>query len=202
MNTENLILNPECVNSVVESLGDIPQDSDTTTYALWVISLDDKDETVDEFFIYEFSSLEEAITKAESIDIKFISEQIESPILYYCDYAGVEYFSVEIDTVIEEEGDSVNLGTIYHRDLFLDGGEPEVEIGLDDEPIVALTAADYEILENNIIKIRTDVLKDYNKNDYVNIYFADDPDSDILECKIISKVIYEDGDYYHCELNL
>ena len=203
MNTKDLITNPEFVNNLAESLEDIPQDS-SAKYTLWIIGLDEADEPTDELFIYEFDTLEEAIAKADTVDIKFISEQIDSSILYYCDYTGISYFSVEVETVVPDpDGDSgdsmISAGTVYHRDLFLEG-DPEEEIGLNGEPIIALSSGDYEILDNNDFKIRKEVLKDYNKNDSVYVYCEDDSNSDILELKIISKVVYKDGDYYHCEM--
>jgi hypothetical protein len=92
----------------------------------------------------------------------------------------------------------MNIGTIYKRDLWLDGEYgSEEELGLDGEPIIALSASDYELLEDNTLKIRAELLNGFNKNDCVSIYFADDKDSDILTCKIVSN---RNCDYYHCEL--
>ena len=208
MNTKDLIKNQEIVNNLAESLDDIPQDPNAK-YALWIVGLDDK-EPKTELFIYEFDTPEEAVAKAEDVNFRFIEEQIEKPVLYYCDINDITHFSVEVETVVpdfdDEDGGTMNIGTIYKRDLWLDGeyGEYDTgeEIGLDEEPIIALLTSDYEILNDNTFKIRKELLKDFNKNDEVNIYFADNKDSDILRLKIMSKVIYADGDYYHCELVL
>jgi hypothetical protein len=72
------------------------------------------------------------------------------------------------------------------------------EVGLDGDPIIAISASDYELLEDNTLKIKAEVLKEFNENDSVNIYFADDKDSDILECRIMSR----DTEYCSCELVL
>ena len=205
MNTKDLITNPEFVNNIAEGLEDIPQDS-SAKYALWVIGLDEADEPADELFIYEFDTLEEAITKADTIDIKFISEQIDSPILYYCDYTGISYFSVEVETVVpdpdSESGDSmISAGTVYHRDLFLEGEPIEDELNCGD-PIVATSKDDYELLEDGTLKLSTKFMKGFNKNDVIRLQFLDEPDADLIPYRIVSKVIYEDGDYYHCELNI
>ena len=202
-NIEEMFTNNEIVNNIADSLGDFPQSS-SAKYALWIISRSTNEEPTDEFFIYEFDTPEEAINKAEDINFKFIEEQLESSVLYYCSENEISHFSIEVETVVpdpDDEDSTINIGTIYRRELRLDEVYNSEEIGLDGEPVVAISASDYELLEDNTLKISKEILKDYNKNDFVNIYFADDPDSDILQCKIVSKVTYKDGDYYHCEIN-
>jgi hypothetical protein len=198
MNTKELITNQELVNELVSSLEDFPQGSDTK-YDLWIIQNNYEDVEVSEYFIYEFDSHEEAVTKAESIDLKFIEELLEHPVVLCPDGKYNDYFSVEIEEVIvdpEDENNTINIGTIYTRDILLT--DTPKETGLDGDPIIAVSTGDYEFLEDNTLKIRTELLHGFNLNELVNIYFADDKDSDILSCKIIS---CEDA-YYFCELNL
>lgn len=200
MNTKELITNEELVNDIAEGLEDFPQGSEAK-YDLWVIGKDCKNEAVAELFIYEFDAPEDAVAKAEAVDIKFVEEQLEQPVLYYCDENNIDHFSVEIETVItdpEDDDSTINIGTIYRRDLYLDGEYPQEEVGLDGDPIIALEARYYEILDDNTIRIRAELLQGYNKNDEVHIYFADNTDSDILTCKVVA---CEDS-YYYCELSI
>lgn len=200
MNTKELITNEELVNNIAEGLEDFTQGSEAK-YDLWVVGRDCKNEATAELFIYEFDTPEDAVAKAESVDIKFVEEQLEQPVLYYCDENNIDHFSVEIETVVpdpEEEDSFINIGTIYRRDLYLDGEYPQEEVGLDGEPIIALEARYYEILDDNTIRIRAELLQGYNKNDEVHIYFADNTDSDILTCKVVA---CEDS-YYYCELSI
>ena len=49
------------------------------------------------------------------------------------------------------------------------------------------------------LKIPCKLLKDFNKNDYIDILFKEENERFILTYKIISKAIFADGDYYICE---
>ena len=203
MNTKELLTDNDFIESLAESLEDTPQDSEVK-YDLWVIGHNRNGYSADELFIYEFETSEEAIAKAETIDLKFVAEQVEAPLDSYCDYCSINKFTVEVETVVDdEEGDAMNIGTIYKRDLWIDGEYgseedlPEIE-----EPFIGILSSDVTILDDGTLKIKCDMLKDYNKNDFVNFYFIDEPDTSILTYKIVSKVIYTDGDYYHCELNI
>ena len=203
MNTKDLITNKDIVNNIADSLEDFPQGS-SAKYDLWVVGYNIVNEPVSELFIYQFDGPEEAIAKAETIDIKFISEQIEQPILYYCYNNSIEYFSVEVDSTIEDD-EEFSAGIIYKRELKLDGEyayeEDEYEVE-EDEPVVGLYNEDFELLEDGTLKVNRQLLQAFNKNDHLLIKFVEDPDSDPLPYKIVSKVIYADGDYYHCELTI
>ena len=204
MNTEKLITDSEVVNSVVESLEDIPQDS-SAKYALWLISRDDTEEPTDEFFIYEFDTPEEAVAKAETVDFKFIEEQIEESVQHYSYKNEISHFSIEVETVVPDPEDidsTMNIGTIYRRELWLDGEYGDAEAaGLGDyNNVVCVTGKDFEILEDGTLKVSCQLLRDFNKNDTVLFEFVDD--AAVLEYKIMSKVIYADGDYYLCELTI
>ena len=196
MNTKDLITNPEFVEVIAESLEDFSQGS-LAKYELWIIGYNLDNEPVSELFVYAFDDPEEAITKAETIDTKFIEEQTEMSITDYYNSHEIERISVEVETTIEDV-DDLSAGTIYKRELLLD---EEYEIGLDGDPIIALSSSDFEILNNNVFKIRKGILRDYYKNDSIHVYISDDPDSDILELKITTDVTYDDDDYYHCVFN-
>jgi hypothetical protein len=113
--------------------------------------------------------------------------------------SNITHFSIEVETVVadpeDEDGGTMNIGTIYSRDLWIDGEYGSVE---DTEPTIFIYNKDYELLEDGTLKVRCELLKDYNKNDRVKLCFAEE-DSCSLTYKIISKVIYEDGDYYHLD---
>ena len=207
MNTEELITNQEIVNNLADSLEDIPQDY-SAKYALWVIGLDEENDPMYDLFIYEFDTPEEAVNKAEGIDLKFIEEQTEQPILFFCDNNNIDHFSIEVETVVldpdDEEGGTMNIGTIYRRELLVYEDHDDAEsAGVGDYTnVVCISNKDFELLEDGTLKVSCQLLREFNKNDYVLFEFVDDKDAAILEYKIISKVIYKDGDYYHCELNI
>ena len=192
---KDLFENEELMNDLVEDLDDLPEDSEVF-YAVWAIGYDKEHEfTEDDHLIGEFEALDDAIEKAESVTLE--GENI------IAEYEATAYFSIEVDTVVvdhnEEECSTASVDTVYHRELWLDGEYGSIEeVGLDGDPIIAISASDYELLEDNTLKIKAEVLKDFNENDSVNIYFTDDADSDILECRIMSK----DTEYCNCELVL
>ena len=205
MNTKDLITNHAVVNNIANSLEDFPQDS-SAKYALWVIGLDEENDSMHDLFIYEFDTPEEAVNKAEDINLRFVEEQIEQPILFFCDNNNIDHFSIEVETVVPDpddaDGGTMNVGTIYKRDLWLDGDYGDIEATClgDYSNVVCITNKDFELLEDGTLKVSCKLLKDFNKNDNILFEFVDD--AAVLEYKIISKVIYADGDYYHCELNI
>ena len=91
----------------------------------------------------------------------------------------------------------MNIGTIYRDELWLD--ELAAELG-DYSNVVCVSNKDFEILEDGTMKVSCELLKDFNKNDHVLLEFVEENPPAVLEYKIMSKVIYADGDYYHCEL--
>ena len=201
MNTEKLITDSEVVNSVVESLGDIPQDS-SATYDLWVVGYNMDNEPVSELFIYGFDNPEEALNKAETIDFKFIEEQTEMSFADYCNSNNLERVSVEIETFVDGD-EEISAGSIYRRDLWLDGEYGTVEdCDICDDIIIAVCKDDYDFLEDGTLRLSAKFTPDLNKNDKVMLQFVDEPDACFVPYKIKSKVIYEDGDHYTCEIDI
>jgi hypothetical protein len=203
---KDLYNNEELLNNIVEDIDDIPEDAEVL-YAVWALGYNKDDDITDtEVLVGEFTNPDEAVACAENLTIKAIDE-----LGYEKPDNDTAYFSVEVETVVgdpdDEDGGTMNIGTIYKRDLWIDGeygSEDCLEEMLDElvevDPIIAITAEDYELLEDGALKVRCDLLKGFNKNDYLRLQFVGEPESvPVLTYKIMSKVIYEDGDYYHLE---
>lgn len=194
MTIKELFENEELMNNIVEDIEDIPEDSEVT-YEVWALGYTCDEEMTDaEILVGEFDDPDAAIACAEKVSFKSLHEAgYEEP-----DEETV-YFSIEVETVVEdpedEAGGTMNIGTIYSRDLWIDGEYDSVE---DTEPTIFIYNKDYELLEDGTLKVRRELLKDYNKNDRVKLCFAEE-DSCSLTYKIISKVEYSDGDYYHLD---
>mgnify|MGYP006974372196 CR=1 FL=1 len=62
--------------------------------------------------------------------------------------------------------------------------------------VVPVTAKDYRLLEDGSLEIDCDILKNFNKNDMVQIWFTDEDHKSILTYKIISKTT---GNKFICE---
>lgn len=198
MNVKELFENEELMNNIVEDIEDIPEDSEVT-YEVWALGYDKEDNITDvEFCLESFDTLDSAFTYLKSLTL-------EDVFMNYCtchddttneDLVDVAYFTLEIETVANTFEGTTNLGTACQRDLWIDGEYGSAD---DVDPIVELKNTDYAVLEDGGLKVSRKFLKDYNKNDYVNFRFVDEPESFVLRYKIISKVIYEDGDYYHLD---
>lgn len=97
-----------------------------------------------------------------------------------------DMLSIEVETVIEAEPEgTMNVGTIFRKSIC---------VFVED---LRLSSNDFEIVEDDKIKVSCKLLKDFNKNDKVKIYFTDG--KAVFNYKIISRVIYDDGEYYHLE---
>jgi hypothetical protein len=186
------------MESIVEDIKEIPEDSGVS-YCVWALCYAEDEDCVDSYFIKEFTDPDEAVEYAKEFTIETFKAEYEKPAY------DTTRLSIEVETVVEdpdnEAGGTMNIGTIYQRDLWLDG-----EYGSDEEatdygdPIVAVGEDDYELLEDGILKLSAMFMKGFNKNDMIRVQFLGETDVDLLPYKIMSKVEYADGDYYHCEL--
>jgi hypothetical protein len=189
---KDLFENEELMNNIVEDIEDIPEDTEVF-YAVWALGCNSEaDPTDDEVLVGEFTDPDAAIEYAKQVTFETINEMgFGEP------DPDTVYFSIDVETVIgnpeDEDGGTMNIGTIYHRDLWLDE---------EDNSVVSITNKDFELLEDGTMKISCALLKGYNKNDYVTFEFPEEDPVAFLTYKIVSKVIYKDGDYYHCEVQL
>ena len=176
----------DIVNKLVADI-DIPEDV-PVAYEVWAIGYDE-DGTVDdsEMYITAFTDPDEAVAYAKGLtaaDILTLAE--ESPVGSDA-YTDIEGIIVEVETtVLDENNDSVNIGTVYRTKLELFEEVPD---------FVCLADYDYKVIEDGNIQIPCAILKEYNKNDIITVIFEDEETPWPIEFKIISKT----DDYYICE---
>ena len=196
MTVKDLFENEELMNNIVEDLEDFPEDTEVT-YCVFALGYN-KDEapTEDEVLLGEFTDPDAAVEYAKKVDLELINE-----LGFGESDPTTQYYSIEVESVVtdpeDEEGGTMNIGTIYHDELWLD--ELAAELG-DYSNVVCVSNKDFEILEDGTMKVSCELLKDFNKNDHVLLEFVEENPPAVLEYKIMSKVIYADGEYYHCEL--
>jgi hypothetical protein len=199
MTIKDLVNNEELVNSIVEDLEDFDENTEVV-YEVWAFGYDENDEITDaELCMFNSTDPEEAVNYAKTVELAdVIHEAGNGP----CSSNKVFRIAVEVETVVPVDDDLVNVGTIYSKTLWeeptYDGPEEDED---DDDCVVALCPEDYEVLEDNTLKVKCEALLGFNKNDAVMIVFPDDPNSFPIVYKIMSRVMYADGDYYHCELD-
>ena len=188
---KDLFENEELMRNIVEDIEDLPEDTEVL-YAVWALGCDIEDEpTGVEHLIGEFADPDEAVKCAKEFTLEKFKAEYEKP------YADTAYLSIEVETVVgdpdDEDGGTMNIGTVYSKVIWLDEPKPA-------EDIVAITEEDYELLEDGTLKVSVKFLKDFNKNDIIRVQFLNETDTGLLPYKIMSKVIYDDGDHYHLEL--
>lgn len=202
MTVKEMLTNPEVVENIMEDITDIPEDAEVV-YSVWALGYDAEEDCTDtEVLLGEFENPDEAVAFAEKITLDDVAKAFEEEYMEMDADDAQEainanaYFSIEVETVItdpdSEDGGTMNIGSIYQRNLLV---EDEDLV----DSVVELTNKEYEVLKDGGLKVNSKILKDYNKNDYVNIRFIDEENSWPLNYKIMSKVIYEDGDYYHLD---
>jgi len=195
--------NRDLAKFIAEDIDEIPEDVEVT-YELWAIGYNADGAVTDtEMFIAEFTDPDAAIEFAKKTTMADIVHQAAEEHNGSTPAENVTYISLEVETVVDEDEEgTMNIGTIYKRELWIDGEygseedipEPEDEYS----EVVPVTAKDYKLLEDGSLEISCDILKNFNKNDMVQIWFTDENKDyhPILTYKIISKTT---GNKYICE---
>lgn len=117
---KDLLANEELLENIVEDIEDIPEDTEVF-YSVWALGHDKNNQlTDDEVLVGEFTDPDAAVEYAEKVTLEQVNELgFGDP-----DPASV-YFSIEVETVIgdpdNEDGGTLNIGTVYTRDLWIDG---------------------------------------------------------------------------------
>lgn len=191
--------NKDLAKFIAEDLDEIPEDAEVT-YELWAIGYNADGAITDtEMFIAEFKDPDAAIEFAKKVTMADIVHQAAEEHDGSTPADNVTYISLEVETVVDEDEDgTMNIGTIYKRELWIDGEYGDEEDAPEDEysEVVPVTAKDYRLLEDGSLEIDCDILKNFNKNDMVQIWFTDEDHKSILTYKIISKTT---GNKYICE---
>ena len=181
-NVVNLVTD-ETVKEILANLEDF--DAKDASYEVWAIGYDCDGEITDtELLLGTFENPDDAVQFAALLtwaDIKAEADGAEEFV------KTSDMISIEVEPVVDDgEDGTMNVGTIFAK---------SVCVFVED---IRISSKDYTIVEDNKLKVSCKLLKDFNKNDKVRVYFTEE--KTILTYKIISKVIYEDGDYYHLEL--
>ena len=188
---KDLMENEALVKNITEDIDEIPEDAEVT-YEVWAIGYNKEDVVTDsEMFIRDFNDPDEAVDFASKVTLADIVHQAAEEDDGSTPTDEVAYISVEVESVIADgEDDTMNIGTVYKRDLWIDGeygSEEDIEDFEDFDPIVELSDADYELSEEGDLLVDCKVLKDFNKNDYVKVKFINEDNAPVLTYKIISK---------------
>lgn len=152
------------------------------TYEVWAMGYNaDGDITDAELLLGTFEDPDAAVQYASIItfaDIRKLDKTDEF-------FRTSDLIHVEVETVVEDEEGSANVGTVFNKTIV---------VTVED---IRLEEDDYSILEDGTLKVACKLLRSFNKNDKVRIFFI--KERTMLTYKINSRVIYDDGEYYHLE---
>ena len=179
---KDLLGDEELMASIVEDLDDFDEEAEVT-YAVWAIGYTaDSCITDVDMFVGEFADPDRAVEVAKSLTVADIINK-DSEEFYDSDPdTSVAYISIEVETVVADEDEgTMNVGTIYKRDLWLDD-EPE-----DDEEIIHVKDSEYSIDEDGNLIISCAQFNHLNKNDIIKVQYDDEDNQPILTYKVMSK---------------
>lgn len=173
------------VDGFVEDM-DIPADV-PVSYEVWAIGYDEEDQITDaEMLITTFEDPDMAVEYAKMLTLADVvnlaaDDDCEIPNDVYS-------ISVEVETVVSDDEGNMNIGTIYHKTIELFEELPNY---------ITLSNDEYEVIEETgNIQISCNILKEYNKNDLINVIFEDEEEPWPITYKIISKTT---SGHYICE---
>lgn len=150
------------------------------TYEVWAMGYNaDGDITDAELLLGTFEDPDAAVQYASIITFADIKEIKGAEVFKDCDM-----LSIEVETVVEDEEDSINVGTVFAK---------SIEVFYED---ICLSVKDIALLDDGSLKIPCDLLKDFNKNDTIRIKFTDADSQPIMTYRIISRLT---SGYYLCE---
>lgn len=191
MTLKEIMENKDLAKHIAEDIEDFPEDT-PVTYAVWAIGYTtDSCITDTEMYLGEFVDPDRAIDAAKKLTLADVIHKAAEEDDGTEPAEDVAYISIEVETVIDDEDEegTMNIGTIYKRELWIDGEYGDEEDAPEDEysEVVPVTSKDYRLLEDGSLEIGCDILKNFNKNDMVQIWFTDEDNKSILTYKIISK---------------
>lgn len=186
---KDLMNNEELVKGITEDLEDFAEDA-IVTYEVWAMGYNAEGVITDaEMLVDTFTDPDEAIKCATNLTLADIVHQASIEDNNNELLVDLSYISVEVETVVDDDDEgSMNIGTIYKKDIYFEED--------DEEEIICLGEKDYELLEDGSIQVSCELLGQFNKNDQVKVMFKDEDCKPILTYKIISKTT---ANNYICE---
>jgi hypothetical protein len=178
---KDLIENEELSRFVTEDLEDFEEDL-VVTYEVWAIGYDEDGAITDtDLYLGEFLDPDRAIEVAKNLTFSDVIQRAAEEDNVVPDEP-VTYISIEVETVVaDDEGNSMNVGTIYKKELCVDD---ELE---DDEEIIHVKDNEYSIDEDGNLIISCAQFNHLNKNDIIKVMYDDEDNTPVLTYKIMSK---------------
>jgi hypothetical protein len=173
---KDLMNNEELVKGITEDLEDFAEDV-IVTYEVWAMGYNEDDEITDaEFLLKSFADPDAAVAYAKDVTLADVVHLTSDGSELKEDITTIQ---VEVEAVVDTEDDeAMNIGTVYYKTLYNKDEYAD---------IVDVSEKDYKLLEDGSIEVSYELLKNFNKNDIVQVRFIDENEQPILTYKIISK---------------
>ena len=180
------------IKELIDEIDNISEETQVA-YEVWAMGYDEHGSVTDtEILLKTFIEPEDAVTYAKNITLADIVFQTADDNNREAN-PDIFYISVEVETVVATDDDGlINAGTIFKKDIWITE-ECSEETDLE---IVELAETDYSLRSDGSIRVSCELLKNFNKNDYVQFKFISEATKPILTYKIISK---NTGNQYICE---
>lgn len=179
---KDLMNDEELTQYVTEDLEDFEEDA-AVTYEIWAIGYDANGKVTDaELFLGEFTDPDKAIEKAKSLTFSDVIQLAADEDCVIPDEP-VAYLSIEVETVVEDDDSTMNVGTIFKFELRVDDEEEE-----DNEEMIHLKHNDYFLSDDgNYLIISCAQFNHLNKNDIIKVMYDDEDNTPVLTYKVVSK---------------
>lgn len=103
----------EMVEKLVDSIEEVPADT-PVSYEVWAIGYDDENKMTDaEVFLETFTDPDLAVNYAKAVSLADVVHRAADDSCKITD--GVCYISIEVETVVADENDTMNVGTVFKK---------------------------------------------------------------------------------------
>ena len=174
----------DLVNELVEDINEIPADTEVS-YEVWATGYDEEDKATEaELLLATFDDPDQAVHVAKELTLAGVVNLAADD---ECDVTTeVHTIHIEVETVVPDDGGTINIGTIYKKTLNIYEELPEY---------VTLSAEDFVLLDNGDIMVPKNILSDYDIYDSFNAIFEDGGVSQPMIYKIKNLI----GEVFVCE---
>ena len=200
----------EIIQDIINSIDEEIYESRDITYEVWATGFSGETRVDNsELLLKTFKTRPEAVTYAKNLTLADIVQfAAEVPTDFDSKYSTTDNILVEVESVIVYiDGESDSAGTIFSKCIFIGDNETEEVVGTEEpevdfcEDVVQLTSNDYTVFKDGSLVVPCNLLKGYNKNDYVKIRFIDEDATPLIIYKISNRITgdFEGADAFICE---
>ena len=118
-NVKNLMNDEELMSYITEDLEDFEEDT-PVTYEVWAIGYDENNVITDtDMWLTEFEDPDEAVEYAKQVTLADVIHQAAKNDSTAKAIVSIKYISIEVETVIADYDGTMNVGTIYKKQIII-----------------------------------------------------------------------------------